>query len=175
MSKKREASMLNQQRKELITQILEEKQISSRDILLKELSKRNFNIQEEILIHDLTQMNIFKGPRGYYKQYNPDDSIRIVPDSIGTIKRSVLKLENADNLLVIKTIPGAAPPVALILENGPFDEVIGTIGSKNTIFAITKSSEDSLMLKKRLQKTLNFVSGSSVELNKSEISANHAQ
>ena len=78
----------------------------------------------------------------------------MIPDPEGTLRRSVLKVEEADNLVVIKTPPGSAQPVAIVLESGNFDKVVGTLGGDDTCLVITRCKEDAVEVKNELMEII---------------------
>ena len=56
----------------------------------------------------------------------------------------------AQNLLVIKTVPGMASAVCAALDAMDLEEVVGSIAGDDTIMVATSSKEDATSLKERL-------------------------
>ena len=54
---------------------------------------------------------------------------------------SFVKLDYADNLLVLKTLPGNAQSIGAIIDQLDWEEVIGTICGDDTCLLICKNEE----------------------------------
>jgi transcriptional regulator of arginine metabolism len=54
-------------------------------------------------------------------------------------------------LLVLKTDPGQAQPLAIALDRGRLPEVVGTIAGDDTILVICRTAPDAAALAKRLE------------------------
>ena len=61
------------------------------------------------------------------------------------------EVRRAQNLLVIKTIPGSAQPVAVAIDAESWDEVVGTVAGDDTLLIITGSNKNARMLQARLE------------------------
>ncbi|MBQ9308491.1 MAG: arginine repressor [Clostridia bacterium] len=63
---------------------------------------------------------------------------------------SVLSVETAQNLVVVKTLSGSANMVAEAIDGSSWREVVGTLAGDNTIFLATRSTGDAEKLKTRI-------------------------
>ena len=54
---------------------------------------------------------------------------------------SVLKIDCSENIIVIKTHPGAGAAVAFALDNAQWPEIIGTVAGDDTVLAILKDKD----------------------------------
>ena len=61
-----------------------------------------------------------------------------------------ISMSVAQNLLVIKTVPGMASAVCAALDAMDLEEVVGSIAGDDTIMVATSSKEDATSLKERL-------------------------
>jgi transcriptional regulator of arginine metabolism len=55
------------------------------------------------------------------------------------LREFVVDVREAENLLVLKTTPGSAQPVAAALDSAAWTDVVGTIAGDDTILIITAS------------------------------------
>ena len=55
-------------------------------------------------------------------------------------------------LLVLKTVPGGAQPIAEAIDAQGFPEVLGTLGGENTILVICRSEEGRGRLERELSR-----------------------
>jgi len=69
----------------------------------------------------------------------------------GLSEAGVRTIRRAQNLLVIKTIPGSAQPVAVAVDAEGWDEVIGTVAGDDTVLIISSSNTHAKHLQSRLE------------------------
>ena len=74
---------------------------------------------------------------------------------IRVMRDGVISLEQAQNILVIKTVPGMAMAVAAALDSMKFREIVGCIAGDDTIMAAVRSTEDAEHLMERIREMLN--------------------
>ena len=63
---------------------------------------------------------------------------------------SFVKLDSADNLLVLKTLPGNAQSIGAILDQLEWEEVIGTICGDDTCLLICKDKKAAEVITERI-------------------------
>ena len=61
----------------------------------------------------------------------------------------------AQNILVIKTVPGMAMAVCAALDSIDYQEIVGTIAGDDTIMCAVRSVEDTKKLMEKLKNILN--------------------
>jgi len=66
----------------------------------------------------------------------------------------LLDVRPADNLLVLKTPPGGAQPLAAAVDGERLREVAGTIGGDDTVLVITPSRAARTAVQQRLEAML---------------------
>lgn len=130
-------------RQEEIVKIVREQTIHSQDELLAILRKRGFRVTQPTLSRDIRELGLAKTPAGYVI---PGDLASVTPIATFTplevreerldhlLRDSVIFAEGAGNLVVLKTPPAAAQPVASALDSTPPEDVLGTVGGDDTIF-----------------------------------------
>ena len=72
------------------------------------------------------------------------------------VERVLQDIRLAQNQIVLKTSPGNASPLAVVLDGAGLDEVIGTLAGDDTVLVITPDSEMAQKLRKKL---LSLISG----------------
>ena len=73
---------------------------------------------------------------------------------VRALKEFVVDIRIAGNLVVVKTQPGGAGPVALYLDRSDFEEVVGTIAGDDTVFVAAESEKAGAALAKGLRALL---------------------
>jgi transcriptional regulator of arginine metabolism len=130
-------------RQEEIVRIIREQTVHSQDELLAILRKRGFRVTQPTLSRDVRELGLAKSPAGYVV---PSDLASVTPIVTFTprevreerldhvLRDSVVFAEGAGNLVVLKTPPAAAQPVAIALDSTPPEDALGTVGGDDTIF-----------------------------------------
>jgi transcriptional regulator of arginine metabolism len=127
------------QRLALITQVIQNKQISSQEELLKELISQGCSITQATLSRDLKLLKVIKMPDidGSYKYslpgtFNLSKSSPII--GTGHALDGFLSMEFTGNIGVIRTVPAFAQPISQAIDDAAFPEIAGTIAGNDTIF-----------------------------------------
>jgi len=125
-------------RHEEIVNIVREQTVHSQDQLLAILRKRGFRVTQPTLSRDVRELGLAKGPAGYVLPGDLAPVALFAPrgeEKLDHLLRdSVIFADGAGNLVVLKTPPAAAQPVASALDATPPEDCLGTIGGDDTIF-----------------------------------------
>jgi transcriptional regulator of arginine metabolism len=70
------------------------------------------------------------------------------------VREYLLDVRAADNLLVLKTPPGGAQPLAAAVDSERMSEVAGTIAGDDTVLVITPSRPARTAVQQRLEAML---------------------
>jgi transcriptional regulator of arginine metabolism len=132
------------QRLALITQVIQNKQISSQEELLKELISQNCLITQATLSRDLKLLKVVKMPdvNGVYKYSLPGslNNLKAFPVSVtGHSLDGFISMEFSDNIAVIRTIPAFAQPISQAIDDAGLPEIAGTIAGNDTVFMAIRS------------------------------------
>ena len=125
-------------RHEEIVNIVREQTVHSQDQLLAILRKRGFRVTQPTLSRDVRELGLAKSPAGYVLPGDLAPVALFAPrgeEKLDHLLRdSVIFADGAGNLVVLKTPPAAAQPVASALDATPPEDCLGTIGGDDTIF-----------------------------------------
>jgi len=125
-------------RHEEIVNIVREQTIHSQDELLSILRKRGFRVTQPTLSRDMRDLGLAKTAAGYVLPGELPPVALFVPRGEERLEHllrdSIIFAEAAGNLVVLKTPPAAAQPVASALDAAPPEDCLGTVGGDDTIF-----------------------------------------
>jgi len=125
-------------RHEEIVNIVREQTVHSQDQLLAILRKRGFRVTQPTLSRDVRELGLAKSPAGYVLPGDLAPVALFAPRAEEKLdhllRESVIFADGAGNLVVLKTPPAAAQPVASALDATPPEDCLGTIGGDDTIF-----------------------------------------
>ncbi|MFN7251134.1 MAG: transcriptional regulator AhrC/ArgR [Anaerobacillus sp.] len=135
-----------------IREIIANREIETQDDLVENLKNAGFNVTQATVSRDIKELHLVKVPMqdGRYKYSLPADQ-RFNP--LQKLKRSLMDsfvtIDHANNLIVMKTLPGNANAVGALIDNLDWNEILGTICGDDTILIICRTTEDSPILSER--------------------------
>lgn len=128
-----------------IREIITNNDIETQDELVDELKSAGYNVTQATVSRDIKELHLVKVPLqdGRYKYSLPADQ-RFNP--LQKLKRmlmdSFVKIDSAENLLVLKSLPGNAQAIGALIDNLDWDEILGTICGDDTCLIICRTAED---------------------------------
>jgi transcriptional regulator of arginine metabolism len=137
-------------RQQTIVELAHEAPLPNQQELVKVLSRRGFQVTQATLSRDLNELRLVKTPEGYILP-NGDASNEPLPAVSRVVREFVREIRRAQNLLVIKTIPGSAQPVAVAIDAEGWDEVVGTVAGDDTILIITGNNKKAREMQNQLE------------------------
>ena len=131
-------------RQNKILELIEEYEISTQEALIQRLSEHGFESTQTTISRDIRQLRLIKGPtgRGTYKYVAPE--VRKGNDAPGhnsALTDAVLKIEAAQNIIVVKTMAGMANAIAVCIDSLQIKDIIGSVAGDDTILLVLKTNE----------------------------------
>lgn len=147
---------MKNERHQAIAALIEENQIETQEELAEKLRQAGFNVTQATVSRDIRQMNLkkisVKGQKSYYVMRTEKSSLSCAYGR--ALKESLVSVDVAMNLLVLKTHPGMAMAVAAAVDDLHWSEIAGTIAGDDTVMAAIRSIEDALAVQKKFQEML---------------------
>lgn len=137
-----------------ILKLVTSEPISSQDELRRRLSHLKMRVTQGTLSRDMTELKLVKTAEGYKPLSNGDESAAPVPALARALREFLMDVRPAFNLLVLKTPPSGAQPLAAALDAEKFKEVAGTIAGDDTVLVITPSKQARAAVQKRMEDLL---------------------
>jgi len=136
---------LKTKRQNVILSIIEKNDIETQEELIESLRKEGFNVTQATVSRDIRELKLTKinSENGKYKYVLP----RVPKENAGhrlyntTISGSVISVEYALNIVVVKTYPGMAQAVAAGIDSNNIDGVMGCVAGDDTIIVAVKTAE----------------------------------
>lgn len=132
-----------------IREIITNNDIETQDDLVAELKNAGYNVTQATVSRDIKELHLVKVPLsdGRYKYSLPADQ-RFNP--LQKLKRMLVdafvSIDAANNLLVMKMMPGNAQAICALIDNLNWPEILGTIGGDDTCLIICRSNEEAELL-----------------------------
>ncbi|MGB9791591.1 MAG: arginine repressor [Thermacetogeniaceae bacterium] len=129
-------------RQQLILEIIESKPIATQEELARELKKRGISATQATISRDIKELKLVKVPVGgdVYRYARPQqiDSSHSQERLRRLFQDAVVGIDFSENIVVVRTLPGAAQGVASAIDQAGWKEIIGTVGGDDTIFVVVK-------------------------------------
>ena len=137
-----------------IIEIITSSDIETQEELASALRERGYQVTQATVSRDIRELHLIKAASksGGYKYAKPVRHEVAVSERLTRILTdSLVHVEPAGNMVVVRTLSGSANVAAEALDNLGWQEIVGTIAGDNTIFVATKSDVDSEMLTHRIR------------------------
>jgi len=146
-------------RRDEILRVVRSEAIRSQEELAERLARRGFVVTQPTLSRDLKDLGVAKMARGYVVP-DPGESgegpLREQSEErLARLFRTfVLGVRRAGNLVVVRTPPADAHPVARAMDEAALDHVVGTVAGDDTIFVATAGPAEAARVAHRLESFL---------------------
>jgi transcriptional regulator of arginine metabolism len=140
-------------RKAVVVELVEREAITSQEQLREKLRERGIEATQATLSRDIRELGLVK--RSIDGAYRRSGAEIPGPAGEGALRRAVEEylrtLETIEQLLVLRTDPGQAQPLAIAIDRARLAEIAGTIGGDDTILVICRSSTDAAAIADRFR------------------------
>lgn len=131
-------------RQQAILSIITNREIETQEQLLDELKARGIDATQATISRDIKQLRLVKelSAHGIYKytvarqQASSDVEARLRT----VFRESVTSFDAAQNIVVLKTLPGLANAAAAALDNMNLPDMVGTLAGDDTVILIMRTN-----------------------------------
>lgn len=134
--------MDKQKRQQILMDIITKTEVDTQEEIIKVLNEQGLNVTQATISRDIKELGLVK-TSGRAKKYKYAQVSQIHKDSaklLNLFKAAVISIEQAQNMIVVKTITGNASAVAASIDAQRIPEVVGTLAGDDTVFCVTKDS-----------------------------------
>ena len=136
-------------RQSQILKLIREDSVYTQEELAEKLSEADIETSQVTLSRDLRELGLIKTASGYREQNaiepeaNRDNLRRVLQEFCRDIRL-------AQNLVILKTVPGGAQPIARAIDAEDWKEIVGTVAGDDTIFVATPDAARGKQLRQKL-------------------------
>lgn len=143
---------LRERRHRAIQELIRRQAMGSQDELAERLADLGFTVTQATVSRDLEQIGAVKVRRDGQLSYSLPDQPRdeAVPHLSAVFREWVRSIDTAANLVVIRTPPGSAHLVGVVLDRSDIAEIVGTICGDDTIFSACRGASEAEAVAARL-------------------------
>ncbi len=134
-------------RQTAILSIIEQNDIETQEELASRLRQMGIDVTQATVSRDIKELRLLKvlSASGGYKYATADKAEHGLSDRFVRIfKDSVLSINYANNIIVIKTLAGSANVAAEAIDSMRLPQILGTMAGDNTILVIVKTEEEAV-------------------------------
>ncbi len=136
---------MKSKRQALILELISQQDIETQNQMMEALQARGVKSTQATLSRDIKELRLIKelSPNGGYRYVAAardelsDRDIRLRK----IFRESVISYAAAQNLVILRTLPGLANGAASALDNMSIPELVGTLAGDDTVFLAMKSNE----------------------------------
>ena len=134
---------MKSRRQEKILEIIKEQDVETQEELTRLLAKAGFSSTQGTVSRDIRELKLTKvtGENGRQKYMERKlEDIHVSSKYRRVLSEGILGMESAENILVIKTVPGMAMACAAAIDSIILRYAAGCIAGDDTIFCAVKQT-----------------------------------
>ena len=134
-----------------ILRLITAERIANQEELRRRLYMQRLRVTQATLSRDLQELKLVKTPEGYRPaSVLPEEAAPIAPLA-RALGEFLVDIRPAENLLVLKTPPSGAQPLAAAVDGAKFPEIAGTIAGDDTVLIITPNKRQRESLQQKIE------------------------
>jgi transcriptional regulator of arginine metabolism len=148
------ADTMKTRRQELILDLVERELLHSQEELRDRLRERGVVATQATISRDIRDLGLVKrAVDGAYQRLDgmPEQSERAMVTLERLAAEFLRQVDHVQQLVVLRTGPGQAQPLALAIDRTQLPEAVGTIAGDDTILLIARDGRRAASLAKRLR------------------------
>ncbi len=148
--------MDKQKRQKILLDVVTKTEVDTQEEIIKALLDQGIVATQATISRDIKEMGLVK-TTGRHKKYKYAQGTDVHKDSaklLHLFKAAVTSIEQAQNLVVIKTIIGNASAVAASIDAQRIADVVGTLAGDDTVLVVAKTNESATAIIEELNALL---------------------
>ncbi len=141
-----------------LLQIIAEENIETQEQLLERLQSRGIKSTQATISRDIKELHLIKEPAGQGRYRYAVSAHRTklnFADRLRTIFReSLLSADYAQNIVIIKTMPGLAAGAASALDGMNIADMVGSLAGDDTVMIVMRDTESASVFVSEIKEML---------------------
>jgi transcriptional regulator of arginine metabolism len=134
-----------------ILRLITSERISNQEELRRRLYMQRLRVTQATLSRDLQELKLVKTPQGYRPSSALTEDTSPIAPLARALSEFLVDIRPAENLLVLKTPPSGAQPLAAAVDGAKFPEIAGTIAGDDTVLIITPNKRQRESLQEKIE------------------------
>ncbi len=141
-----------------ILEIIESIPVETQEDLARLLQKEGFNVTQATISRDIRELKLTKlssenGKQRYVSIASADTEFS--ERLIRVFKDAVIKVDFAQNMIVIKTLNGMGMAVGVAVDNMENSDILGSIAGDDTVFCVARTHGQAVEFMQKLNRIIN--------------------
>ncbi len=142
-----------------IIELIDENDIETQEELTSALIKEGFDTTQATISRDIKELQLIKvatksGQSKYVVANSPLES-SFSSRLTNIFRECVIKIDTAQNIVVIKTLPGLGSAAAASIDSLKSAEIVGSLAGDDTVFVAMKDNKSADIFANEAKKMLN--------------------
>lgn len=132
-----------------ILDLISEYSIDTQEELLRLLRQDGFDVTQATVSRDIKELRLLKtlSAEGKYKYTTGTKNTTDIKNHFSNLfENSVISIDCAQNIIILKTMNGMAMAVCAALDAMNYESIAGTIAGDDTIFAVCRTNQMAIKL-----------------------------
>jgi transcriptional regulator of arginine metabolism len=138
-----------------ILEIIDRFEIETQEELAEKLREHGMEVTQATVSRDIKELRLVKVMKidGKYKYSSVIHTDNVTSNKLLKVfSESYVRSDYANNIVVVKTLPGMAQAAASALDSLKLDEILGTIAGDDTIMVVCRAEKIAEELVEKLKK-----------------------
>lgn len=148
---------IKKRRHEKINELVSRYEIDTQEELADRLCEAGYQVTQATVSRDIRELKLSKVPVGKGRQkyvaFTQDES-HLGDKYIRVLREGYVSMDLAQNLLVMKTVPGMAMAVAAAVDALKIEEIVGCIAGDNTIMMAMRNEAMAVAVMDKIERML---------------------
>lgn len=148
---------MKRERQNKILELIAAKDIETQEELVDLLRAEGFNVTQATVSRDINELRLGKLAGGNGKKKfaaDPTGDAHLTGKYIRVLRDGFVSMDNAQNILVVRTVSGMAMAVAASLDALRMKEVVGSIAGDDTIMMAIRTTEETKVVMNKIREFL---------------------
>ncbi len=145
-------------RQSKIIELINKYEIETQEDLADRLMKDGYNVTQATVSRDIRELKLTKvtddgGKQKYIVLQKTEAGLS--EKYARVLRDGFVSMDMAQNIMVVKTVPGMAMAVAAALDALQISSIVGCIAGDDTVMCAIRTSEETIAVMERLSKLIN--------------------
>jgi transcriptional regulator of arginine metabolism len=150
---------MKNKRQQKILELIERYQIDTQEDLIRRLSEAGFVATQATISRDIRELKLVKTTTadGIYKYTHPTRRNSVTPKFNSALAGSVTHIDCAGNIIVVRSYPGMAQPIASCIDAIGHPDVLGCVGGDDTVIVVIRDAVKGTEMCEKIRQMLNTI------------------
>lgn len=143
---------MKRNRQEKMLELISRYEIDTQDELIARLRENGFDVTQATVSRDIRELKIAKMTtgKGTYRYVLPEQVDHGTGVKLNaTLINSIVNVDHACNIVVLKTYPGMANAVAVGIDSMNMQQILGCVAGDDTIMIVSRDEECAASISER--------------------------